>query len=366
MTKQNCPDSVVQPTWQTALSLSVAMCTCNGAIYLPAQLASLAAQTRLPDEIVVCDDNSSDGTAELVRNFASAAPFPVRLYINDENLGSTRNFEKAIGLCSGDLIALCDQDDVWLPDKLRLTEQAFQDSPRAGVVFTDAEVVDENLQPTGRLLWDEVGFGADEKELVESGRALDVLLPGWTVTGATMAFRSCYVDLVLPIPRDIPMIHDGWIALMVATVAAVRYVAQPLMLYRQHPLQQIGVPAGRPKAPHLNRFAAIKASANRNYSYDGLIEITDHIVERLLECGDDPTHQQALDSLKQRRRHLNARTRLPASIYQRLPLVLGELFSLRYSRFSNGVASAAKDLIYGARSQPPFPSATGNIQFFDR
>ncbi len=98
--------------------ISVAICTYNGEKYLSEQLASIAAQTRLPDEMVVCDDCSSDATPDLVEEFARSAPFPVRFFRNPINLRSTKNFEHAIALCDGDFIALCDQDDIWLPEKL--------------------------------------------------------------------------------------------------------------------------------------------------------------------------------------------------------------------------------------------------------
>src|ERR687894_3003245 len=97
---------------------SVAMCTYNGARFVAEQLASVAAQTRPPDELVVCDDGSTDETCRLVEEFAARAPFPVRLFVNERNLGSTRNFGRAVALCEGDLVALSDQDDVWHPEKL--------------------------------------------------------------------------------------------------------------------------------------------------------------------------------------------------------------------------------------------------------
>src|ERR687885_1327551 len=100
------------------MKVSVAMCTYNGAAFLREQLQSLAAQARTPDELVVCDDASADATVRVVREFAAAAPFPVRLTVNERNLGSTKNFERAISLCAGDLVALSDQDDLWLPAKL--------------------------------------------------------------------------------------------------------------------------------------------------------------------------------------------------------------------------------------------------------
>ena len=95
-------------------TLSVAMCTYNGSRHLSEQLESIGTQTRLPDELVICDDCSSDDTIRIIERFSASAPFAVRLEINTQNLGSTKNFEKAIRLCQGDLIALADQDDVWL------------------------------------------------------------------------------------------------------------------------------------------------------------------------------------------------------------------------------------------------------------
>src|SRR5215470_8302349 len=112
-------------------AISVAMCTYNGARFLAEQLGSLAAQSRLPDELVVCDDGSTDESAEIVKDFARHAPFPVRLEVNEENLGATKNFEKAIGLCRGEVIALSDQDDVWYPKKLELHESVFVADPSA-------------------------------------------------------------------------------------------------------------------------------------------------------------------------------------------------------------------------------------------
>src|SRR5467141_2319930 len=126
------------------LCISVAMCTYNGARFLPEQLESMAAQTRLPGELVVCDDRSTDESVEIVRNFARAAPFPVRLEMNEENLGSTKNFEKAIELCQGEIIALADQDDVWRPEKLSCIAGVLEPDDRIGAIFSDAELIDED------------------------------------------------------------------------------------------------------------------------------------------------------------------------------------------------------------------------------
>jgi glycosyltransferase involved in cell wall biosynthesis len=98
------------------MDLSIALCTYNGAAYLKEQLESIAAQTRTPYELVISDDQSTDDTLRLIQEFAATAGFPVRLSVNESNLGIAKNFEKAISLCRGDVIVLSDQDDVWHND----------------------------------------------------------------------------------------------------------------------------------------------------------------------------------------------------------------------------------------------------------
>jgi glycosyltransferase involved in cell wall biosynthesis len=219
------------------------MCTYNGAAYLSEQLASLAAQTRLPDELVVCDDGSDDGrTLEIVKAFARKSPFQVRLSVNRRTLGSKKNFEKAIRRCRGDIILLCDQDDVWDQNKLAHIADAFSSTPEAGLVFTDAEVVDERLQTIAASLWESGNFASECRGLIRPANVFPALFRGNFVTGATLAFRSKFKRLVLPIPDETILQHDAWIALIVSAVAGVVALNEPLIRYRQHPGQQIGVP----------------------------------------------------------------------------------------------------------------------------
>jgi len=201
------------------MKVSVALCTYNGGRFLREQLDSIAAQTRLPDELVVSDDRSADGTRQLVESFAAAAPFPVSLHVNEVNVGSTRNFDHAIKLCGGDVIALCDQDDVWLPEKLRRCEEVFAADADIGLVFSDAEVVGADLSPTGRRLWEWTFTRGVRRDLRRD--AFGALLRHNIVTGATLAFRSRFKPLALPIPADLHVIHDAWIAVVVAAVSRV-------------------------------------------------------------------------------------------------------------------------------------------------
>lgn len=318
------------------------MCTYNGAEFLPAQWESILAQSRRPDEIVVCDDGSGDDSRSLLEKFVAESPIPVTLRFNEKNLGSVKNFEQAIRLCTGDVIALSDQDDVWLNDKLQTIEAAFDKNPNAGLVFSNAEIVSENLEPLGRRMWTEVGFTPEKRKLIARGRALEVLITGWTVTGATMAFRSQFVNLSLPIPDGIAMIHDGWIALTIAAVADVVAIDEPLIQYRQHERQQIGAPVRpAPKAqPH-----GVQAALRRRNDSDELHKILETLEERLLAQAQNYDTRRALAFVSDYAFHLNVRANLPQRRLNRLPRILRELLTRRYHEYANGFKSAAKDLV---------------------
>lgn len=322
------------------MKISVALCTYNGADFLSDQLQSIIAQSRPPDEIVVCDDGSTDETQTILKQFAAASPVPVSLHCNENNLGSVKNFEKTISLCTGDVIALSDQDDVWRVDKLQLIEDEFRKAPKAGLVFSDAEIVDENLNSLGKRMWDEVGFDAHKRKLVRSGRALEVLITGWTVTGATMAFRSEFKTLSLPIPDGIAMIHDGWIALTVAAVAEVVMIEEPLIKYRQHGRQQIGAPS-RTQEPEQG---VIESFRRRNNKAD-LHNILTTLEQRLVAQSASYDTRNALSFVGDYSFHLNVRANLPQNRLNRLPTILRELLTRRYHEYANGFKSAAKDLV---------------------
>lgn len=221
--------------------ISVAMCTYNGSRYLLDQLNSIANQTLLPHEIVICDDCSTDNTVDILKEFREHTKIDVRIFSNDVNLGSSRNFEKAISLCSGDIIALADQDDIWNPEKIEKLVDALSEKNNCALVFSDAEVVDENIQDLGYRLWESgnVQFGERLKSRFIKHGALDVLIRRYIVTGATMAFRGNLKNLVLPIADS--WVHDGWIAFILAAIGKEAvFVEEPLIQYRQHTAQQIG------------------------------------------------------------------------------------------------------------------------------
>ena len=314
----------------TPLSLSVALASYNGERYLGEQLDSIARQTRLPDELVICDDASTDSTADIVREFARRAPFAVR-FLQHERIGSTRNFELAIAECRGDIIFLCDQDDVWYPDKVKTVEAVFIDKPETGAVFTDADVVDENLQPLGSRLWKYFRFRPKEQAQVEAGDALRVLLRHPVVTGATMAFRSSFRDFLLPMP---PTWHDAWIALLIGTTSHLIALPVPLIAYRQHGRNQVGIPR-----PGRNRDKTVAEI------YGPRVLLYERARARLLEFADRfPTDAERIYLFNEVIKLLRARATLPIDRWRRLPMALQGLIAYRYHRYAYGWGSFLKDL----------------------
>jgi len=316
--------------------ISIAMCTYNGAPYLQEQLSSILSQIRLPDELIICDDKSGDNTVDLVRKLASGATFPVRLVVNKIRLKSTKNFEKAISLCSGNIIALCDQDDVWHPEKLMRIEQVFVDFPHIGAVFTDGEICDASLNPLGYSLWESFGFNKKmQKKTVSHRRSFEVLIKRSVATGATMAFRSEFKDLVLPIPNN--WVHDGWIALLIAAVSDLTIIREPLIKYRQHNSNQIGA---------LKKdFKEQLIMAQKTTSNDYWLGVKQFIEakERLLTTDRFVYHPPIICRLSSKIRHLETRASLPKQNLHRWIFVLKEFVRFRYHNYSNGWKSFAKD-----------------------
>jgi glycosyltransferase involved in cell wall biosynthesis len=314
--------------------ISVALCTYNGERFLAQQLDSITRQTRLPDELVVCDDRSTDRTVAMVREFAATAPYPVRIFENEHNLGFAANFERAIRICAGNLIALSDQDDIWYPMRLERSEQEFAAHPQAGLVFSDAEVINDAGQLAGATLWQRLGFAGKRQRDLLAGHYI-VLAKHRFVTGATVMFRAGLRDRLLPIGEG--WIHDEWMALVAAAFSDLRPIDQPLIRYRIHDSQQVGL---------RNKLEQRTQGGSRAQRHWGRLAESVKELERL--CG-----ALSLMGLDQKRpvlpayqghlQFLSFRSNLPGSRLARLGVILR-----RYSQYevhASGLASALKDLV---------------------
>jgi len=330
--------------------ISVAICTYNGETYLGEQLDSIARQTLPPDELVACDDCSSDRTIEVLKNFAERVAFPVHIHSNQSNLGSTKNFEKAIGHCSGEIIFLSDQDDVWKTNKIERLKSALDSHSEVGYVFSDAELVDQNLQPLGCNLWESIGFQGGLRSSFNSEEQLAILVNKNVVTGATMAFRSQAAGRAAPFPDN--WVHDSWIAhIASSTTMPGLPIEECLILYRQHATQQIGTKTERAeedkslagkyrdlKQHHQAQFADWEMRGQR-------IVTLNEALSQISSCNPGMVPEQTLDLLSRFETHfINRHEILTSKNPKRYRLILREALSGRYGQFSDSWRSIFRDL----------------------
>lgn len=217
-------------------TVSVAMCTYNGQRFLAQQLQSLLDQTVQPDELVVCDDVSSDDSLKLVEAFAERAPFKVRVFKNPKNLGYIRNFEQAISLCTGDVVFLCDQDDLWDPRKIQIMRDIFEAESSVGLVMHDFVRVNAEGGPYDfpeERYGEHQLLGAELPDEIRQHSIRAFMLPSpraWC--GCMMAFRKEWNRILLPIYPGKG--HDDWILKLLGPLTEVRFVGEPLIRYRMH------------------------------------------------------------------------------------------------------------------------------------
>lgn len=315
------------------MKISIALCTYNGASFIGEQLQSIARQTRLPDELVVCDEGSSDATLKIVAEFSTRAPFKVVYARNERQLGITKNFDRAIARCSGDVIFLCDQDDVWLEHKIETLMQPFECHDNVGLVFSDAILTDAQLNPFNYTMWDTVELTPRRQARVNRGQALAILVRRNVVTGATLAFRAHLRESILPIPTC--CFHDAWVAAVSAMQSRVIAIRTPLILYRQHGANAIG-------GIRLSRLARLRYALGLSPEWFDLeierARILRDMLRRRAGQGEIAPH---LADIERRIVHLEGRrATFDLAFVARTRLVTREVFSLRYSAYSGGLKAA--------------------------
>jgi glycosyltransferase involved in cell wall biosynthesis len=213
--------------------VSVVLGTYNGAAYLEEQLRSVLAQTWTNLEIIAIDDGSTDRTVGILREYA-ARDSRLKIVINEQNLGFVRNFEKGCSLSKGKWIALCDQDDYWLPEKVEKMVHAIGDYP---MIYCDSDLCGPDLRPMGTRISDLVHYQSfdDCRQLCVFSRMYG---------HATLITRVLF-DKASPFRKEIP--HDGWLAYHATLYGGVEYLPEVLVKYRQHAGNVFGVVGGKKK-----------------------------------------------------------------------------------------------------------------------
>jgi glycosyltransferase involved in cell wall biosynthesis len=324
------------------LSVGVAIATFNGSRFLDAQLRSIFDQTRLPEEIVISDDGSTDDTLSIARSYraeAKRAGVRLRVVSHKGRSGVAANFAHAVSLSTTDVVALSDQDDVWLPHKLETLTRVVAADPTVLMVHSDAELVDEAGKPLGMTVLESLRMTSSEKHNLVTGHGIKALVRRNLVTGSTAMIRRDLVARAGPIPAG--WLHDEWWALVAASSDGLVLNPQVLGLYRQHDDNQVG--ATRSGWQRLmERFAEPQR------------EFRERHVERhrgLRDYLDSPNWSGTAEAralLEGRFHHFQWQAGLSSARLARIPSVLGRLVRGDYARYRRGLFDALRDVMQPA------------------
>jgi glycosyltransferase involved in cell wall biosynthesis len=327
--------------------ISVVLCTHNGAEYVGEQVLSILAQQPEPDELVLGDDASTDGTVDIVAGLVDehrAAGGRIELVVlrHDPALGVVANFADALGHARGEVIALSDQDDVWQPGKLAAAVAAFDADPSLLLVHSDARLVDAGGAPLGMTLLEALEATTGERSGLQRGDAFATLLRRNLVTGATAVLRRRLLALAAPFPEG--WVHDEWLGAIAAAVGTLRLIPEPLIDYRQHGANQIG--ARRPGM--RDRWAKLREPREPRASR--MVARSAALVNALERLGASvpPEHLKQVRSAFE---HESRRRSLPRVRIARIPRVVAAAARGDYERYSRGAIDVVRDLVQPAPKQ---------------
>lgn len=218
--------------------IDILLATCNGEKYLSDQLDSLLNQDYQNIRLIVRDDASQDQTQNILKSYQAKYPEKIILHEGKEKLGVKGNFSKLMEFSAAPYVMFADQDDVWLPHKVKHTlkvmqqlEQKYGEQPL--LVHSDLVVVDENLRVLNSSFWKYAGIKP------HLGINLNRLLSQNVVTGCTVMVNRLLIEIAKPIPAEAFM-HDWWIALTAASFGQIGFINVPTLYYRQHSKNTLG------------------------------------------------------------------------------------------------------------------------------
>ena len=319
----------------------MALCTHNGARFVEEQVSSILNQSQVPDELVLSDDASTDGTVELVESLvASTASLSLRVLRNSTPLGVVKNFEQAVRATSHDIVVLSDQDDRWHADRVARTVAEFEAKPELLLLHSDADLVDAAGDPLRATMFESLEVSPSELAGIATGGAFEVLIRRNLALGASMAFRRTLLDCAVPFATS--WVHDEWLAIIAAAQGpgAVTVLTESLLDYRQHGANQIGAR----KLSIGAKFARL--GEDRTTRNQRLAVASAELVERVEALGGD---SRFLTLARQKAEHERVRVGYPVSRWRRLGPVLKEWRSGRYALSGRGFAAVIADILQPAR-----------------
>jgi glycosyltransferase involved in cell wall biosynthesis len=239
--------------------ISIAMAAYNGEKYIKEQIDSILNQTYHDFELIVCDDCSTDSTWSILREYEQKDK-RIRCYLNEKNLGFNKNFEKAIGLCKGEYIAISDQDDIWTADHLAVLLENIGNNL---ICCGDSMLINENGENIYK--YSEI---FDDISLVDTAekKVLRILYGAHLFTGACMLIRVKALQKILPVP-DFVVIYDIWFSLCGCLQNSFKYIPNIIRYFRQHGSNASGFHRKWSLKYSLNNFMLIKHRISGRINY---------------------------------------------------------------------------------------------------
>jgi len=225
------------------MMISVAMTTFNGEKYIIKQLETIRKQTCMPDEVIICDDRSKDNTVQLIKDYISSYKLTGwKIIVNQNNLGFIENFRQAVSLTSGDIIFLADQDDEWKPEKLNTLSSLMRDNLNIDVLVTSVDFIDGEgklITPNSDAKW------CKRMQKTQRGTLQQIdymeLCSGNFAPGCTLCMRRSLADEFVCFDNSWKIPHDWLISLLAARKNSCYMLFEPLINYRLHSNNTIGV-----------------------------------------------------------------------------------------------------------------------------
>lgn len=322
---------------ETPLTISIALCTFNGAQFLGKQLESLARQTRLPMEVIIGDDVSSDSTVQIAENWARTVPFEVRIHRNSQNCGYEENFNRTMRECRGDVIFPADQDDVWFPEKLETMVNFLEKNPDVGVVYCRRNLIDQNDEPISERMtelfqnyhptdasyfWDE--FSKDFPDCA----------------GCMLAIRREIVRKMFPFPK--PWAHDTWIYVMGPFFTKMVTLPVSLMNFRRHTSNASALGREPDWANGRNVYYLTSVGQFRAHTL-----LREELKKQLAVMPDTPYRRGYLRYLRAQEAHFGNRVKVEDHFFRYFHLAFWELLTGRYFRHQQPFRSFLFDVKEG-------------------
>ncbi len=314
------------------MKISVAIAAYKGEKFIGEQLSSIAAQTVVPDEVIICDDSPDNATEKAVIKFSDM--LNIRYFRNEKPLGAAANFNKALSLCNGDVIFLCDQDDLWYPHKVSKMCRLLTPG-KVSAVFCDSDITDADGRPIDFTHLESRGYGKLreaapgkwENQFEQSCRR-------FPAAGHDMAFTKEFLEKVLPIP-ELKNCHDNYLGVAGAALDAWSFTPESLGTFRRH--GQSTSSAGKKSSLYGQWREARESVKNNTFSWNA--ELFTAVLKKL---PDLPEERKRI--LKERIAHSENRAAMPKCFFKRIPLVFEEWKCGNYEKFGRGWKNLIQDL----------------------